>query len=151
MIIIKLGLDEVERISDTCFGQLWVQMVNNGAHMSHKILVVEDNEGAREILCVLLRDSGFKVVEAGNGEVGFNKAKDERPDLIITDLSMPVLDGVDMIKLIRKSSDLDEVPILALRAFNGEMINKAIKAGADRALQKPIDLDYLLNAIERLV
>jgi CheY-like chemotaxis protein len=119
--------------------------------MSAKILVVEDNEGAREMLCLMLRGSGFKVVEAVNGEAGFNKAKDERPDLIITDLSMPILDGVDMIKLIRKSSDFDAVPIVALTAYQGEMINQAIKAGADRALQKPIDMDYLINTIEHLV
>lgn len=119
--------------------------------MSSKILVVEDNESAREMLCEFLRSNGFKVVHAENGRAGYDKAKDERPDLIITDLCMPILDGIDMIKLIRNHSDFDKVPILALTAFKGELSNQAIKAGADRALQKPIDFDYFVNAIERLV
>ncbi|HVG19440.1 MAG TPA: response regulator [Blastocatellia bacterium] len=119
--------------------------------MSSKVLVVEDNESAREMLCALLRSNGFKVVHAENGRAGYDKAKDERPDLIITDLCMPILDGIDMIKLIRKHADFANVPILALTAFKGELMTRAIKAGADRALQKPIDFDYFVNAIERLV
>lgn len=119
--------------------------------MSSKVLVVEDNESAREMLCTLLRNNGFKVVYAENGRAGYDKAKNERPDLIITDLCMPVLDGIDMIKLLRNHSDFASIPILALTAFKGELMTKAIKAGADRALQKPIDFDYFVNAIERLV
>jgi DNA-binding response OmpR family regulator len=119
--------------------------------MSSKILVVEDNESAREMLCALLRSNGFKVIDAENGQAGYDKAKDEHPDLIITDLRMPILDGIDLIKLLRKQSDFDGVPILALTAFRGELPTQAIKAGADRALQKPIDFDYFVNAIEHLV
>ena len=116
-----------------------------------KILIVEDNQGAREMLSAILRGNGFKVVEAEDGQSGLAKAKNERPDLIITDICMPKLGGIDMIKHLRSHSDFTNVPILALTAYTGELLTEAIRAGADRALQKPIDFDYFFSTIERLV
>ena len=109
-----------------------------------KVLVVEDNSDARGLLKAILEHEHLQVVEAADGVEGLEQAKAESPDLIITDLSMPRLNGQDMIKRLRGSPEHKHVPILAITAHGIERAMEAIKAGASRALARPIENHLLL-------
>jgi DNA-binding response OmpR family regulator len=116
-----------------------------------KILLVEDNVDSREMLSLLLRHEGYCVVEAGNGRTGLAQAIEELPDLIITDLNMPELGGAEMIAELRAKEHFRELPILVISAFGEGFKSTAIKAGADRALSKPLQFDVLLEHVSRLL
>lgn len=81
----------------------------------------------------------------------FNLAEVEHPDLIITDLNMPHLDGIEIIKLLRGHQLLRIIPILAITAYGEDEAAKAIKAGADKAMRKPTDFDSLMKGIRDLI
>lgn len=119
--------------------------------MPLKILIVEDNADHREILAILLKLQGFTIVTAADGREGLNLAEAERPDLIITDLNMPHLDGIGMIKLLREHRLLRTIPILALTAYGEDEAAKAIRAGADKVMTKPTDFDSLMKGILELI
>jgi two-component system cell cycle response regulator DivK len=84
--------------------------------MSKRILVVEDQEDLRGVLRDLLTGSGYTVLEAGDGEAGVAKAKSDRPDLILMDLQMPVIDGYEATRRIKVDPALKPIPIVALSA-----------------------------------
>jgi DNA-binding response OmpR family regulator len=119
--------------------------------MAKKILLVEDTAETRDILTILLEIQGFDVVVANDGYDGIKNTFAENPDLIITDLTMPRLDGVEMIKILRSVTDWKHVPILAVTAYGTEVAEKAIEAGANRALSQPVDADVLLNLVNELL
>src|SRR4051794_9971433 len=100
--------------------------------MATKILLVEDTPETRDILTLLLEIGGYDVVVASDGYDGIKNTLIERPDLIITDLTMPRIDGVAMIRILRSIPDWHHVPILAVTAHGQEEAQKAIHAGADR-------------------
>ena len=106
--------------------------------MPKKILVVEDDVTMRETLTALLRREGFEVVSACDGEDGFTQARLHHPDLVITDLQMPLLDGVAMARKLREEAVLTHSPILALSAnlsdYNlPERLNSGITRFYDKA------------------
>ena len=109
-----------------------------------KVLVVEDNSDARELMKAILENEHFQVVEAADGIQGLERASAELPDLIITDLSMPRLNGQEMIRRLRRSPENKHVPILAITAHGIERAVEAIKSGASRALARPIENHLLL-------
>jgi len=119
--------------------------------MPHKILVVDDNIDTRELVHLHLSTEGFSVVVASDGREGIYLASAEQPDLIITDISMPELDGIEMVKQLRTHSELTAVPILVLTAMGKEEIDEAIRAGANRAMNKPILLDALVDDVRELL
>ena len=123
----------------------------DGSPMPKKILVVDDNLDTRELAHLHLTTEGFIVVVASDGREGLYLAGAERPDLIITDISMPGLDGVEMVKRVRQQSELKNVPILVLTAMGREEIDQAIRAGANRAMNKPILLDALTDDIREML
>jgi CheY-like chemotaxis protein len=92
-----------------------------------KILVVDDSADTREMMAKLLELERFVVVTAEDGRVGLDVAESERPDLIITDINMPNLNGLEMITLLRKQSWFTRVPILAITAYGS---NIALECGA---------------------
>jgi CheY-like chemotaxis protein len=116
-----------------------------------KILVVEDNLDTREFIHLHLITEGFNVVLAANGQEGLYLASVEHPNLIITDIEMPVLDGIEMVKKLRAQPDTQNVPILVLTAFGKEVIDNSIRAGANRAMAKPVLLDELMNDVRELL
>ncbi|HEY6332576.1 MAG TPA: response regulator [Blastocatellia bacterium] len=116
-----------------------------------KILVVDDSADTREMMAKLLELESFAVVTAEDGRAGINMAEAEQPDLIITDINMPNLNGIQMIGILRKRSDLGDVPILAITAYGSNIASEAISAGADRALTKPIEFDSLIDGIRHLL
>ena len=117
-----------------------------------KLLIVEDNEVERELLSRRFRRKGFEVLTAEDGQVGVQMASTDRPDLILMDLSMPVLDGWEATRQIKASDETSHIPVIALtaHAMKGDRA-KAIDAGCDDYDTKPINLTRLLSKIGLLL
>jgi len=119
--------------------------------MPKKILVVEDNLDTRELIHLHLTTEGFAVVTASNGREGLYLASAEHPDLIITDISMPEIDGLELVRQLRTQSKFESLPILVLTAFGADQMDQAIQAGANRALNKPVHFDGLIDDVRELL
>jgi len=120
--------------------------------MSKRILIVDDQEDLRSVLRDLLIGSGYTVVEAEDGEIGVAKATSDRPDLILMDIQMPVIDGYEATRLIKVDPDLKPIPIVAVSSFamKGDE-EKARAAGCDHYVTKPYSLMQLLRLIRGLL
>ncbi len=116
-----------------------------------KILLIEDNRDSRDILSKLLRMSGYTVISASNGETGFEAAATQLPDLIITDINMPKMDGIQFVKRIRADRMLAETPVLVVTAFGPSAAREAVEAGANASAQKPFDFDKFLVVVQELI
>ena len=114
------------------------------------ILVVEDSDDNREILRYVLRASGYGVLEAANGEQAVRICRERHPDLILMDLSMPVLDGYGAAQQIREIKSLDGIPIIAVSAHaTMDYRAKALAGGFNDYLTKPIDFSHLETLLHR--
>jgi CheY-like chemotaxis protein len=118
--------------------------------MSKRILVVEDNKDSRELLSKLLELEGYSVLTARDGREGLAAVASERPDLIITDVSMPDVNGLAMIRTVRETSHSSDLPIVALTAYTS-LREKAIETGANRAMAKPFNYESFLVHISELL
>ena len=122
---------------------------NNGA--SPLVLVVEDFEDNRFMMRRLLEMSGYRVVEAVNGNQAIEAAERERPDIILMDLSLPMLDGLAATRRIRAHDGLSKVPIVAVSAHDSADFHaEALAAGCNEYVTKPIDFDQLVQLLNRL-
>ena len=110
------------------------------------ILVAEDNRDSRDSLKALLEAYGFEVVVAENGEEAVDRAIGSEPDLVLMDVMMPRVDGIEATKRLRGSREFRQVPILALSAMVGSR-ELALDAGCDDYLTKPIDIPALVASI----
>ena len=117
--------------------------------MQKKILVVEDTEDSRLIMKYLLEMDGYTVLEAVDGCEAVKSAAEFCPDLILMDISMPVMDGLTATKAIRKCNPTGKVPIIAVTAFGRQYYNQAIEAGCNDLISKPIDFDKLHPILEQ--
>jgi two-component system, cell cycle response regulator DivK len=117
-----------------------------------KILYVEDNEDNVYMLKRRLERAGFEVVVAPDGEQGLAVARDQRPDLILMDLSLPVLDGWQATRRLKESEETRTIPVIALsaHAMPGDR-EKALEAGCDEYDAKPVKLPSLLAKIRALL
>ncbi|EAJ4420167.1 response regulator transcription factor [Campylobacter jejuni] len=114
------------------------------------ILVVEDEIKTRESLINVLSERFSKVIGAQNGDEGLKKFKKFKPDLVITDIAMPIMDGVDMAREIKEISD--DVPIVVLSAYSEkERLLRSIDIGIDKYLIKPVDIEELFKVLDCLV
>jgi CheY-like chemotaxis protein len=116
-----------------------------------KILVVDDSADTREMMAKLLELEAFTVVTAEDGSMGLDVAADELPDLIITDINMPNMSGIEMIKQLRTQPGIQRVPIMAITAYGNGVAKEALDAGADRAASKPIQFNSLILEIKELL
>ena len=117
-----------------------------------KILLVEDNEDNRDMLSRRLERKGFSVALAVDGQEGVDKVISESPDLILMDMSLPVMDGWEATKILKNNSATAEIPIIALTAHAmSSDREKAIEAGCDDYDTKPVDLQRLLDKITSLI
>jgi CheY-like chemotaxis protein len=117
-----------------------------------KILLVEDNEMNRDMLSRRLIKRNYQIVSALNGIQAIEMANEENPDLILMDLSLPILDGWEATRRIKASSKLNHIPIIALTAHvMSDDRDKALAAGCDDYATKPIDMDELIKKIEGLL
>jgi two-component system cell cycle response regulator DivK len=117
-----------------------------------KILLVEDNEMNRDMLSRRLMRKDFEVVLAVDGQDGVNLAQSEMPDLILMDMSLPVLDGWEATRQLKAGAATGHIPIIALTAHAmSSDRDKALEAGCDDYDTKPVDLPRLLSKIEALL
>ena len=117
-----------------------------------KILLVEDNEMNRDMLSRRLERKGFDVVMAVDGQAGVEMASSAGPDLILMDLSLPIIDGWEATRRIKADAATQQIPVIALtaHAMAGDE-QKAIEAGCDDYDTKPVDLKRLLGKIENFL
>ena len=117
-----------------------------------KLLLVEDFEDTRLFMRLELEDQGFIVFEAENGQIGVETAIRERPDVILMDLTLPLMDGFEATKLIRQHDGLKDVPIIAVTAHQEDDFRSVAKAsGFDAYVTKPIDVNWLKDLIAGLL
>jgi two-component system cell cycle response regulator DivK len=117
-----------------------------------QILIVEDKENSRELLRTVLEKQKYHVVEAGDGEEALRKLRELTPDLVLLDLQIPMRNGYDVLKEIRKDARLSPVPVMAFTAsaMQGER-ERALAAGFDGYLTKPVALAELRSEVNRLL
>lgn len=114
------------------------------------ILVVEDEIKTRESMINILSERFSKVIGAQNGDEGLKKFKKFKPDLVITDIAMPIMDGLDMAREIKEISD--DVPIVVLSAYSEkERLLRSIDIGIDKYLIKPVDIEELFKVLDYLI
>ena len=112
------------------------------------ILVVEDYPDTRTLLSSLLRSQGYMVVEAGDGREGLRQANRVNPDLILMDLALPELDGVEATRQIRQRHLLSQTPIFAVSAFaTSDVKRDALAAGCTEVFAKPLEIEPFLGKI----
>jgi two-component system cell cycle response regulator DivK len=117
-----------------------------------RLLYVEDNEMNRDMLSRRLQRRGFEVLIASNGEQGVAMAAAEKPDLILMDMSLPVLDGWQATRRLKAAPDTRRIPIIGLTAHAmATDRGKCLEAGCDDYDTKPVELARLLEKIERLL
>src|SRR5260221_12903820 len=133
-------------------GESRLSRPRGGAVMSRRILVVEDQEDNRRILRDLLTSAGYEIIQAENGEEALAAAARERPDLILMDIQLPVLDGYEATRRIKANPALRAIPVLAVTSYalSGDE-NKARPAGADADVTKPFSPRALLAKIREYV
>jgi CheY-like chemotaxis protein len=117
-----------------------------------KILLVEDNEMNRDMLARRLEKRGYAVVIAVDGQNGVALARSEKPDLILMDMSLPIIDGWEASRQLKADPAVSSIPIIALTAHAmAEDREKALAAGCNEYETKPVDLASLLAKIEALL
>ena len=117
--------------------------------MSNKVLVVEDEEIIREVLCSWLEEADYQTLTASNGLKGLEAIHEHNPDLIVADIMMPQLDGIELCRLTRETSG---IPILLLTGLGGDAHKKAgYQVGATDYLVKPVDMEDFLTKVSNLL
>lgn len=117
-----------------------------------RVLLIEDNEMNRDMLSRRLQRRGYQVLEAQDGQEGLDLARAERPDLILMDMSLPVLDGWEATRLLKQGADTRDIPIVALTAHALSLDReRALEAGCADFDTKPVDFPRLLEKISALV
>lgn len=116
------------------------------------ILIVDDSPTVHSMLKAYLQPLGFKIVSEFNGKAGLEKAKAVKPNIILTDLNMPVMDGFEFITSLRKDTDTQHIPILMFTTYgNSDNVKKALALGVDDFLTKPFEREALVKKILRIL
>ncbi|MCG2722975.1 MAG: response regulator [Thermodesulfovibrionales bacterium] len=120
--------------------------------MANKILIVEDNPMNRRLIGDILKYYAYEILEAENGEEGLRMAKEQKPDLILMDIQLPVMNGYDAIKILKSALETKHIKIIAVTSFAmaGDM-RKALEIGADNFISKPINTKELPKVVEKLL
>ncbi len=119
-----------------------------GRRNNPTILIVEDDDVLRMVLRIEFEKNGYKVREAENGRAGLTSFEEMHPDAIITDIEMPVMNGINFIAEVRKENNQAEVPIIAISASKiANVGEKAVAAGANRFYEKPFATKNILTAV----
>ena len=126
--------------------------MNHAPPRTLTILLVEDNEDNRTVYATILRHAGYRVIEAIDGEEGVDKAGSEQPQLILMDISIPVIDGWEATRLLKRDLKTKHIPVVALTAHAlASDRAKAIEIGFDGYLTKPCEPRAVLREINRLL
>jgi DNA-binding response OmpR family regulator len=116
-----------------------------------KILVAEDDEVTRQLMCRTLERQGFEVLTAEDGIQAYEFALMQRPDLIITDVSMPGADGAHFVRRVRDTSEIAQTPIIVTTGYGTGSATYTLTVGADAYEPKPVDPKSLLATVRRLL
>ena len=118
--------------------------------MKKRVLVIDDSAMNRKLAVHALEMHGYEVIEEETGETGIERAKADRPDLILMDIQMPGIDGVEALAKIRGTDSLEKVPVLAVTAYamRGDR-EKFLDEGFDAYIAKPIAIDLLLEEVTK--
>lgn len=120
--------------------------------MNKKVLVVEDNELNLKLFCDLLRAHEYEVEPLSDGRQAIGKAQEFRPDLIIMDIQMPYVSGLDLIQQLKGDLDLKSIPIMAVTAYAAKGDEERIReAGAESYVAKPIAVMRFIDAVSSLL
>lgn len=117
--------------------------------MSKKILIVEDYADARNFMKFLIESYGYQALEASDGEQAVQKVQQEQPDLVLMDLSMPIMDGLAATRVIRGFDKTAKLPIIAVTAYGESFYKQALEAGCDDLINKPIDFATLEPVLDQ--
>ena len=119
---------------------------------AYRVLVVEDNERNLKLVRDVLQYAGYQVVEATTGEQGVELAKSLLPDLVLMDLQLPGIDGIEALRRVRESDGMAHVPVVAVTAFAmREDRDRATHAGFDGYLEKPLSVRELPDQVQRFL
>jgi len=120
--------------------------------MIHRVLVVEDNEANMELATDLLEVAGFEVLQAPTAEIGIKLARSQIPDLIVMDVGLPGMDGLEATTVLKADATTQAIPVLATtsHAMRGDQ-EKALAAGCDGYITKPIDTRTFADTVRRLL
>ena len=123
--------------------------MSHNTETTKKIMVVEDNQDSRELVIKVLKNRGYLIIEAIDGEDALQKLTMERPDLILMDISIPKIDGYEVTKRLKDQELLKDIPIIAMtaHAMKGDR-EKALQAGCDGYIPKPISVRELPDQIQ---
>jgi CheY-like chemotaxis protein len=116
-----------------------------------KVLLVEDDDSARELYGFMLASAGYKVTAVRNGLQAFAEILVNRPDLIVTDIAMPVLSGLDLIVAVKSDDALADLPVVAITSFGEKVREQARAAGATAVIDKPTELAKMREVIDAAV
>lgn len=117
-----------------------------------KILVVDDDKTTRKMVSLILKSKGYEVVTAENGMDGLQKLGLERINLILTDMNMPYMDGIEFTKQVRANPDTSQIPIVMLTTeADDEEKRKAYEAGVDDYLVKPATAEQIVESMRRII
>ncbi|MBA3530599.1 MAG: response regulator [Ardenticatenales bacterium] len=117
-----------------------------------RILIVEDNPNNRDMLTTILKFHGFETIQAEDGQQAIEKARETVPDLILMDLSMPVMNGWDATRQIKQDPALAHIPIVAVSAYDMLQDKEAaLAAGCDAFLSKPLNMFALKERLEAIM
>ena len=122
---------------------------SNQTSQTKRVLIVEDQPDVRAMMKIILRINGYDVIEAWDGYEAVKLALDERPDIILMDMAMPVLDGLGATRAIRQNEELAGMPILCVTAYGDFYTERAKDAGCDEVIQKPVNFDDLDDLLRR--
>jgi len=112
------------------------------------VLLVEDDADARALYGYMLALAGHRVRAVSNGLQAFAEIQANRPDLIVTDIAMPVISGLDLIMTVRSNDELADLPVVAITAFGEHLREQARAAGATDSIDKPTELERMREVIE---
>jgi CheY-like chemotaxis protein len=126
----------------------WIEL--GGSLMAFSVLVVEDDADSRDLLNFRLTREGYIVRTAGDGISGFHVARIKKPNVIITDLTLPEMSGLELIRQIRLEPEIAETQIVVYTAYTREQMEIVFSAGANRSFYKPLDIDKVIDYINEL-
>ncbi len=120
--------------------------------MTHKVMIVEDNELNMKLFHDLLESRGYDIIETRDGMEALKMARSERPDLILMDIQLPEVSGLEVTKWIKEDDDLKQIPIIAVTAFAMKGDEEKIREGGCEAyIAKPISVSSFLATVEKFL
>ncbi|MEL6308785.1 MAG: response regulator [Chloroflexota bacterium] len=120
--------------------------------MDYTALTIDDDASARNLFSIILKRVGFEVLTAEDADDALAQVADITPDVILTDISLPGMDGIDLTAELRRREEFAHVPIIVLSAFHEDkVVNRAMDAGADAFFEKPLKPTHLRETLEELI